>query len=179
MRALASSSDSNETAFVADGTVWCLTGRTMVVRAEALQPQHLQPQHIKNGNNEDDDENDFCHALTHETWAGKPINTGDDGFVTHWLLNRGWRITFQSAPEAEVLTLVEDAPNFARQLVRWRRSGFRTHSRLILHEPGFWALRRVYPGFAVKCARFLVRPLSTLILFSAWVDAIWRSPHVA
>ena len=171
MRALASSSDSNETAFVDDGTVWCMTGRTMVVRAEALQRQHTKT--------DNSDENDFCHALTHETWAGKPINTGDDGFVTHWLLNRGWRITFQSAPEAEVLTLVEDAPNFARQLVRWRRSGFRTFLRLILYEPGFWALRKVYPGFAVKCVRFLVRPLSTLILLAAWVDALWRSPRVA
>lgn len=121
----------------------------------------------------------FCYDLTHETWRGKLINTGDDGFVTHWLLNQGWRLAFQSAPEAEVLTLVESAPGFVKQLVRWRRSGFRTYLRLVLHEPGIKKFQQDYPGFAIKIIRFLVKPLSTLIHAVAWLLTIRSYPYIA
>lgn len=161
MRTLSSTSDSNASMYATERMVWCLTGRTLLARSAALQNEG------------------FAHALTHETWRGRPINTGDDGFVTHWLHNRGWRLAFQSAPEAEVLTLVESAPNFARQLVRWRRSGYRTHVVLMMGEPGFWRLRREHPGYALKILRFLVKPLSTLVDAAAWIQTAYHWPCFA
>ena len=162
MRTLSSSSDSNAAMYASEGTVWCLTGRTMLARAAALK-----------------DGGHFAHALTHETFRGRPINTGDDGFVTHYLLNRGWRLVFQSAQEAEVLTLVESGANFVRQLVRWRRSGYRTHVALMLHEPGFWRLRREHPGYALKILRFMVKPVTSIFHAAAWVQTIRHWPCVA
>jgi hypothetical protein len=160
MRALATSSDSNASLYASEGTVWCLTGRTMVARAEALQSEA------------------FYHALTHEIWRGKSINTGDDGFVTHWLRNRGWRLAFQSAPEAEVFTLVENGPTFVKQLVRWRRSGFRTYLRLVLSEPGFRQLYLEHPGFALKSVQLLIQPLGTALRAVAWFQSIRYWPHL-
>ena len=47
-----------------DGTIRRLAGRIMVLHADAVQ-------------------NDaFLSDLTRACWRGKPINTGDDGFVT-------------------------------------------------------------------------------------------------
>ncbi|KAH7014273.1 nucleotide-diphospho-sugar transferase [Microdochium trichocladiopsis] len=161
VRALAGSAASNADLYAREGVVWCLTGRTLLARAAALQTP------------------EFCHALTHDTWAGKKINTGDDGFITHYLMNRGWRLAFQSAPEAEVLTLVEPAENFIKQLVRWRRSGYRTYYALALHEPGFRTFYAWYPYFGRLVARFLVRPLTTVVHSLVWLHAFWAHPKFA
>ncbi|KAJ1333162.1 N-acetylglucosaminyltransferase [Microdochium nivale] len=161
IRALSGSASANADSYAKEGVVWCLPGRTLLARAEGLPID------------------DFCHALTHEYWGSKQINTGDDGFITHYLMKRGWKLAFQSAPESEVLTLVEPAENFIKQLVRWRRSGFRTYLTLVLHDPGLWTLYSWYPGFSKLVLRFLLRPITTVVHSVAWAHAFYSHPKFA
>ncbi|PGH27910.1 hypothetical protein AJ80_00460 [Polytolypa hystricis UAMH7299] len=161
MRALDGASDSNAILYAAEGTVMCVTGRTMVAKAEAVQT----------------DEFDF--ALTHQTWNGRVINTGDDGFVTHWLRNHGWNLAFQSAPEAEIFTLTESGSRFLKQLVRWRRSGFRDFIALICFEPGFRRIFKKHPRYAVKSVLFILKPLTTALHLIAWSQCLYNWPYIA
>jgi cellulose synthase/poly-beta-1,6-N-acetylglucosamine synthase-like glycosyltransferase len=161
MRALQGSGDSNAIMYAAEGTVVCLTGRTMVVKAEAVQTE------------------EFHFALTHQTWKGKIINTGDDGFVTHWLLNHGWKLAFQNAPEAEIFTLTESGSRFAKQLVRWRRAGFRDAIIMLCLEPGFYRSFRRNPGYALNRTLFILKPLTTTLHLIAWSRCVYEWPRIA
>ncbi|KAH7032670.1 nucleotide-diphospho-sugar transferase [Microdochium trichocladiopsis] len=162
IRAINSFVTLNAAEYARAGVVWCLAGRTLLARAAAVQTD------------------DFCHALTHETWMGQKINTGDDGFVTHYLLRHGWRLAFQSAPEAEVLTRVEPAAgSFVKQLVRWRRSGYRSFLALVLDWPGFSRVYAEYPRFALSVVRYLLKPVSVVVHTVAWIHAFWVHPKFA
>lgn len=95
-------------------------------------------------------------------------------------MDQGWKLAFQSAPEAEVVTRVEPSGGgLIGQLVRWRRSGFRHFLTLMLYSPGFWAVHAAYPLFARSIARFLLRPVTTAVHTAAWAHAFWTSPRVA
>ncbi|POS74905.1 glycosyl transferase family 2 [Diaporthe helianthi] len=58
-------------AFVANKWTWCLAGCTWLARTAILQDP------------------DFIHALTSETWSGRPMNTGSDNITTRYLLRKG------------------------------------------------------------------------------------------
>ena len=90
--------------FAADGGVTCLVGRTSLVRAEILKAQEFQD------------------AITNEKWVGVALNSGDDAFITRWLLENDWKFSIQNAPEAAVVTAIMDDSKLVKQLLRWRRN---------------------------------------------------------
>lgn len=110
--------------FAADGGCFCLVGRTVLVRTAILQDPA------------------FLHGITHDYWRGKALSSGDDVFVTRWLLNKGWKFRVQNAPEAEITTVVYPDSRFAKQLVRWQRNTVQALTTLLVYNPGFWALWR-------------------------------------
>ncbi|EDN09619.1 conserved hypothetical protein [Histoplasma mississippiense (nom. inval.)] len=79
-----------------DGGVPCLSGRTVAYRTEILQS--------------------CMEAFVKETWCGKSLNADDDNFLTRWMVTHGIKTYFQSHPDAEVLTTLEESSKFLKQL---------------------------------------------------------------
>jgi hypothetical protein len=146
----------------ADGGVWCLVGRTILVRTNIVQNQ------------------EFYTAFTSELWMGQLLNTGDDVFITRWIqLLQGWKIGFQDVLEAAVKTTIKQDIGYFFQIIRWKRSTAQMMVTNLFINPGFWALRERYPYMARKLAERLVRPTLTWINIVAWFFTLGTYPKFA
>lgn len=147
-----------------DGGMWCMTGRTLLVRASIFK-----------------EDPEFESAFTSETWCGTPLNTGDDVFLTRWIqMERGWKIYYQDTPEAAVLTTIKRDIGYLYQIIRWKRSTLQMLLTHIFLEPGFWGLRRKkYPYMARKMVERLIKPTYTWICLIAWFFALRTHPTIA
>ncbi|EDN09246.1 predicted protein [Histoplasma mississippiense (nom. inval.)] len=103
-----------------DGGVPCLSGRTVAYRKEILQP--------------------CMEPFVNETWFGKSLNADDDNFLTRRMVTHGYKTYFQSHPNAEVLTTLEESPKFLKQCVRWSRSNWRSNLRSLFIDRAVWCV---------------------------------------
>ena len=104
-----------------DGGLPCLSGRTVAYRTDILQDEA------------------FTHGFTHEEWLGRyRLNADDDNFITRWLVSHNKKIAYQYHREAEVLTTLEDNPNFVKQCLRWSRSNWRSNITSMFWERHNW-----------------------------------------
>jgi hypothetical protein len=135
--------DSTKAFFVADGgTNFVVSGATMLLRREILTDPVFQ--------------NEFLG----ETWCGVRQNTGDDSFISRWVLfghletgGRQWKLGMQLTPEAEISTGILPHKGFISQLKRWYRSGLRLRLQCLWFQPGFRALYRNNPYMTTKMAQ--------------------------
>ena len=104
-----------------DGGIPCLSGRTVAYRSSVIKDPV------------------FSHAFTHEEWLGRyRLNADDDNFITRWLISHNKKIGYQYHKEAEVLTTLEDNPNFIKQCLRWSRSNWRSNLTSMFWERHIW-----------------------------------------
>ncbi|KAK9760358.1 hypothetical protein K7432_015704 [Basidiobolus ranarum] len=100
-----------------DGGVCCLSGRTAAYRTCILKDPA------------------FIHSFTHDFWLGKyQLNSGDDKFLTRWLVYHGWNTYIQSCREAELLSTFKDNWRFLKQVLRWTRNTWRSDFRSLFME---------------------------------------------
>ncbi|KAK5325846.1 hypothetical protein LTR93_004067 [Exophiala xenobiotica] len=152
--------DSMKSAHAADGGInFCVSGVTMLLRAEILRDPAFQ------------------HAFTTDYWMGIRQNTGDDGFLTRWVLfhhvlhppaqdkngttarPRQWRLGIQLTPEAEVGTTIMRDSRFAGQMKRWYRSGLRHRLLCLLYEPGIRGIWQTFPFMTRKMVEGMLNPI--------------------
>lgn len=106
-----------------DGGLPCLSGRTVAYRSRILK------------------DTKFIHEFTNEEWLGcYQLNADDDNFITRWLISHDKKIGFQYHKEAEVLTTLEDNPNFVKQCLRWSRSNWRSNITSMFCDRHIWRL---------------------------------------
>lgn len=106
-----------------DGGLPCLSGRTVAYRSSILKDKA------------------FIHGFTHEEWLGRyQLNADDDNFITRWLISHNKKMGFQYHKEAEVLTTLEDNPNFVKQCLRWSRSNWRSNITSMFCDRHIWKL---------------------------------------
>ena len=75
----------------------------------------------------------FQDCFTNEYWLGLwRLNSGDDQFMTRWVVDHGWNARIQSAPEAEIETTVLPSALYVRQWLRWNRNAQRSYSKRLL-----------------------------------------------
>ena len=104
-----------------DGGLPCLSGRTVAYRTQILQDEA------------------FTYNFTHEEWLGRyRLNADDDNFITRWLVSHDKKIAYQYHKEAEVLTTLEDNPNFVKQCLRWSRSNWRSNITSMFWDRHIW-----------------------------------------
>lgn len=104
-----------------DGGLPCLSGRTVAYRSKILK------------------EEAFIQGFTHEEWLGRyQLNADDDNFITRWLMSHDQKMGFQYHKEAEVLTTLEDNPNFVKQCLRWSRSNWRSNITSMFCDRHIW-----------------------------------------
>lgn len=98
-----------------DGGIPCISGRTAAYRAAIVQDPNFQD------------------CFTNEYWLGLwRLNSGDDQFMTRWMVDHGWNSRIQSAPEAEIETTVLPSALYVRQWLRWNRNAQRSYSKRLL-----------------------------------------------
>ena len=110
-----------------DNGVPCLSGRTAAYRSIILK----QP--------------DFLQAFCHDYWRGKYLlNSGDDKFLTRWMVSHGWTTYVQCCPGAELQSTMKPdwrfrtSPSSAlsltsavKQVLRWTRNTWRSDMRSV------------------------------------------------
>ncbi|KAF7799510.1 hypothetical protein EIP86_010747 [Pleurotus ostreatoroseus] len=82
-----------------DGGLPCLSGRTAAYRTVILKDP------------------EFLHGFTHDYWLGKyQLNSGDDKFLTRWMVSHGWDTYVQCCKEAELLSTMKPNWRFLKQV---------------------------------------------------------------
>ncbi|KAI7827039.1 nucleotide-diphospho-sugar transferase [Gamsiella multidivaricata] len=134
-----------------DGGVCCLSGRTAAYRTCILQ----DPQ--------------FQYEFTHDFWLGKyPLNSGDDKFLTRWMVFHGWNTYVQICKEAELLSTFKNNWRFIKQVLRWTRNTWRSDFRSLFTERVIWK-RHPYVAFTMVDKIFnpitlLSGPISVIVM---------------
>lgn len=106
-----------------DGGLPCLSGRTVAYRSSILK------------------DGAFIDDFTREVWLRLyQLNADDDNFITRWLVSHDKKIGFQYHKEAEILTTLEDNPNFVKQCLRWSRSNWRSNITSMFCDRDVWRL---------------------------------------
>ena len=105
-----------------DGGVACLSGRTFAMRTSILQSQR------------------FIDEYRGEKWLGRIdlLAADDDNFTTRYLVNHGWKIAIQAAPEASLTTTLEPNTKFIGQCIRWSRTTWRSNSTSLFVDRVIW-----------------------------------------
>lgn len=107
--------------FAFDGSVTCLSGRTAAYRAEILKA------------------NDFVRAFTKDFWCGRYLlDSGDDVFITQWVLSTGWKLALQTSPAATIRMTCTSTSRHLLQLLRWARNSKRGQIRALFFHSWVW-----------------------------------------
>ncbi|OHF03671.1 glycosyltransferase family 2 [Colletotrichum orchidophilum] len=145
----------------ADGGCWCMVGRTMMVRTDIV----MDPR--------------FMEAITNDKWCGQVMNTGDDVFLTRWLLTKGWDIAVQNAPEAEITTLVMQDSDLLYQMIRWQRNAIQSFLTTVIYQPGIATFKKKHPYMARKMVERLLRPVIAWVHIIAFMKCLFNQSPIA
>ncbi|KAF8625297.1 hypothetical protein AX15_005431 [Amanita polypyramis BW_CC] len=125
-----------------DGGIPCLSGRTAAYRTVILKDP------------------EFLHGFTHDYWLGKyQLNSGDDKFLTRWMVSHGWLTYVQCCPEAELLSTMKPNWRFLKQVLRWTRNTWRSDLRSLFMERYIWT---THPYVAYTMVDKLFNPITLL-----------------
>ncbi|CBX94795.1 hypothetical protein LEMA_P117980.1 [Plenodomus lingam JN3] len=152
---------SREVHFAADGGCWCLSARTLFMRASIIQNQS------------------FADAYTQEVIGRRVVNTADDVVLTGLIFDRGWKVTIQNIIEAEVTTNIPQNHKFVWQVLRWDRGNFRTFLGYIFAYPGYRRMMQRHPYTTFKMMERLARPIWAFAYVWAWFQTFHTTPWVA
>jgi len=126
-----------------DGGIPCLSGRTAAYRTVILKDP------------------EFLHGFTHDYWLGKyQLNSGDDKFLTRWMVSHGWSTYVQCCKEAELLSTMKPNWRFLKQVLRWTRNTWRSDLRSLFTERHIWT---AHPFVAFTMVDKLFNPLTLLV----------------
>jgi len=125
-----------------DGGLSCLSGRTAAYRTVILKDP------------------EFLHGFTHDYWLGKyQLNSGDDKFLTRWMVSHGWATYVQCCKEAELLSTMKPNWRFLKQVLRWTRNTWRSDMRSLFMERHIWT---AHPYVAYTMVDKLINPFTLL-----------------
>ncbi|WVN90842.1 uncharacterized protein L203_106085 [Cryptococcus depauperatus CBS 7841] len=126
-----------------DGGIPCLSGRTAAYRTIILKDP------------------DFLHGFTNDFWLGKyHLNSGDDKFLTRWMVSHGWNTYVQVCKEAELLSTMKPNWRFLKQVLRWTRNTWRSDFRSVFTERHVWTK---HPYVAYTMIDKFINPLTLLV----------------
>jgi cellulose synthase/poly-beta-1,6-N-acetylglucosamine synthase-like glycosyltransferase len=126
-----------------DGGLPCLSGRTAAYRTVILKDP------------------EFLHGFTHDYWLGKyHLNSGDDKFLTRWMISHGWSTYVQCCKEAELLSTMKPNWRFLKQVLRWTRNTWRSDLRSLFMERYIWT---THPYVAYTMVDKLFNPFTLLV----------------
>ncbi|KAK5631100.1 hypothetical protein RRF57_006815 [Xylaria bambusicola] len=172
LRARSKREGGNKAFYMRDGsTNFTVSGATMLLRSEILKEPVFQTE------------------FTGETFMGQRMNSGDDSFITRWMLfqhlredRKGgakWRLGMQITPEATVFTALIPDRKFAEQMKRWLRTGLRFRLMCLLSDPGLRNFWRTTPYMCRKMVEAMFNPLLTLVWYLCYFKIFRAHPLAA
>lgn len=133
-----------------DSGIPCLSGRTAAYRTIILKDP------------------EFLHSFTHDYWLGRyQLNSGDDKFLTRWMVSHGWSTYVQCCKEAELLSTMKPDRRFLKQVLRWTRNTWRSDLRSLFLERDIWTAHPyvAYTMVGPRAWRFVLLSPLPLIFF--------------
>ncbi|MDO9333651.1 MAG: hypothetical protein Q7T57_03910, partial [Dehalococcoidales bacterium] len=86
----------------------------------------------------------FCNDYFVQPWAASHLHSGDDKFLTRYLICRGWLLYMQVGEDVAIETTFKPNWNFLKQYMRWTRNTWRSDFRAILKERMVWYSTRYW-----------------------------------
>lgn len=143
----------------------CISGRTMCFRTDAIADE------------------DFHEAFLNETLMGVHLLSGDDKFLTRYIIKKGYK-TYHQLQKGCVLTTTFESSRqkHMSQLIRWSRNTWRSditalfvERKIVLHNPftAFLLFDKLFTPFFLLYGLMLI-PVYTLmrmdwVLLVAWI----------
>ncbi|KAI4272858.1 MAG: hypothetical protein L6R38_006496 [Xanthoria sp. 2 TBL-2021] len=146
-----------------DGGIACLSGRTAAVRSAILQDEAFKD-----------------HFANEKWFFNIPLSKADDdNCLTRWLVNRGWKIRIQNAPEAHATTALESNWKFVLQCVRWDRTTWRSNITSMFYDRVIWTAQP-WCSYALHLSTFtpsaaILEGALAYLLYRAYDDG--QPPH--
>ncbi|KAI0483722.1 nucleotide-diphospho-sugar transferase [Xylaria cf. heliscus] len=164
--------NGNKASYSLEGSAsFTVSGATMLLRAEIVK------------------ERDFQNAFRTEMFAGVQQNTGDDAFVTRWVLfqhlqegrkaRQQWKLGMQFTPEATVSTTLITDSRFIDQMKRWSRTGLRLRIICLFRDPGLRTFWRAKPYMCRKMVEGMYNPIFNLFWYVSFFIVLRRTPLMA
>ena len=129
-------------------------------------------------------EEEFYEQFLNEKFFGMQVVSGDDKFLTRYVMRKGGKIWHQGGKKCVLSTTFERGPRFMKQLLRWSRNTWRSDITCLFIERAVWKnnpftaivmLYKVVTPFFLMYGLFFV-PISAIIkqdyvMFVGWL--IW------
>jgi len=153
-----------------DGGVTCLSGRTAAYRRSIVADAAFQQEFL----------NDLwlgmliyrlliswratvmisAHATFVYSISGRyRLISGDDKFLTRWLVSHGWKTYVQIHKDATLQTTFKDNWQFLKQVLRWMRNSLRSDIHSLFIERFVW---RRHPVLALSMLHKFISPLAPI-----------------
>ncbi|KAI4233281.1 MAG: hypothetical protein L6R40_007119 [Gallowayella cf. fulva] len=142
-----------------DGGIACLSGRTSAIRTTILQDEAFK-----------------THFANEKWFFGIPLSKADDdNCLTRWLVNHGWKIKIQNAPEASLTTTLERSSAFIGQCLRWDRTTWRSNMTSMVYDRRIWK-DQPWCSYALHLSTFnppasVIESVLAYLLFHAYDNA--------
>jgi hypothetical protein len=66
------------------------------------------------------------------------LMSGDDKFMTRWVVKKGWKMCMQLSPECTLATTFKADGRFFKQILRWTRNTWRSDVKSLVLERIIW-----------------------------------------
>ena len=112
----------------ADGGIFCVSGRTSLIRSSIVKDKLFQREFT----------NEYVIPWVFGGFG--PVSADDDNFLSRWVINHGWTVTFQATQEATMTTVLgkEGGNRFISQCERWSRTTFRQNPITLFVDRTIW-----------------------------------------
>ena len=94
------------------------------------------------------------------------LMSGDDKFMTRWVVKKGWKMRMQLSPECTLATTFKADGKFFKQILRWTRNTWRSDFKSLVLERVIWYRYPVQVRFLAACP-----PLQVWLLCS-WLPCL-------
>jgi cellulose synthase/poly-beta-1,6-N-acetylglucosamine synthase-like glycosyltransferase len=105
---------------VVDMGASCVSGRTACYKTSYIQ------------------EDPFYEKFLNEKFFGMSVVSGDDKFLTRYIMNKGGKIYHQCGEKCYLTTTFERGSRFMKQLLRWSRNTWRSDITCLFIEKKIW-----------------------------------------
>lgn len=105
---------------VMDKGASCISGRTACYKTEFIQNDQ------------------FYEEFLNEKFLGMNVVSGDDKFLTRFVMRKGGKIWHQGGKACYLTTTFERGPRFMKQLFRWSRNTWRSDITCVFIERAIW-----------------------------------------
>lgn len=83
---------------------------------------------------------DDLHRLPSSSGLARryPLISGDDKFMTRWIVSQRWKMSMQISPECTLATTFKADGKFFIQILRWTRNTWRSDFKSLVMERTIW-----------------------------------------